>query len=157
MVDNSSIYTNNYNNYNLFKLKRSCYQRLLRNFLKYSSILKVLKVHYKCCAYHPSNYYKYQFRGGSRTATITKTDYDKELHLGCCSSSRSASAIYMKSSFKKTPWKVSFDLLNIFQRYSNNVCGRGGWWWREEGGRRAARIWSYIIEQWQNLLQLHTN
>ena len=49
MVDNSSIYTNNYNNYNLFKLKRSCYQRLLRNFLKYSSILKVLKVHYKCC------------------------------------------------------------------------------------------------------------
>lgn len=99
----------------------------MRNFLKYSSILKVLKVHYKCCAYHPSNYYKYQFRGGSRTATITKTDYDKELHLGCCSSSRSASAIYMKSSFKKTPWKVSFDLLNIFQRYSNNVCGLLGY------------------------------
>ena len=97
--------------------------------------------------YHPSNYYKYQFRGGSRTATITKTDYDKELPLGCCSGSRSASAIYMKSSFKKLHERSALICLTYFNviptMFAEEGDDDGG---RREGGR-PARIWSYIIEQ----------
>ena len=58
----------------------------------------------RSCAYTQS---KVQFRGGSRTAATSKVElfviivkrleavnyYHKELHLGCCSSPRSASAV----------------------------------------------------------------
>ena len=57
---------------------------------------------YKRCFFSGIGF-EFQFRGGSRTAATSKNErfviinyYHKALHLGCCSSPRSASAVHQK-------------------------------------------------------------